>query len=180
MLCAALTAAEAPAWAPLLGGGWGAAAAKERVVPNPADAEEAEMQRLSLHARLAAVAEAAVRVRPGARRCGAGMAMIVAETLRDAGAFEAGAFEASRETFPAGQTERIAISANDDSLNARLGKNDCLWSKAKLVSALESDERCARATTTTARSRGSNATSAGACAARNRPGSRPSGTSRAA
>ena len=142
VLCAALTAAEAPAWAPLLGGGWGAAAAKERVVPNPADAEEAEMQRLSLHARLAAVAEAAVRVRPGARRCGAGMAMIVAETLRDAGAFEAGAFEASRETFPAGQTERIAISANDDSANDSAGeKNDCLWSKAKLVSALESDER---------------------------------------
>ena len=113
-----------------------------RVVPRPADAEEAEMQRLSLHARLAAVAEAAVRVRPGARRCGAGMAMIVAETLRDAGAFEAGAFEASRETFPAGQTERIAISANDDSANDSAGeKNDCLWSKAKLVSALESDER---------------------------------------
>ena len=184
VLCAALTAAEAPAWAPLLGGGWGAAAAKERVVPNPADAEEAEMQRLSLHARLAAVAEAAVRVRPGARRCGAGMAMIVAETLRDAGAFEAGAFEASRETFPAGQTERIAISANDDSANDSAGeKNDCLWSKAKPNSFRRWNRTSGgarRATTTTARSRGSNATSAGACAARNRPGSRPSGTSRAA
>ena len=131
VLCAALTAAEAPAWAPLLGGGWGTAAAAERVVPPPADAEEAEMQRLSLHARLAAVAEAAVRVRPGARRCGAGMAMIVAETLRDARA-EAAAFEGSRETV--GQTPE-----NDD-----WGANDCglrLWSKAKLISALESDER---------------------------------------
>jgi len=131
VLCAALTAAEAPAWAPLLGGGWGTAAAAERVVPPPADAEEAEMQRLSLHARLAAVAEAAVRVRPGARRCGAGMAMIVAETLRDARA-EAAALEGSRETV--GQTPE-----NDD-----WGANDCglrLWSKAKLISALESDER---------------------------------------
>ena len=137
VLCAALTAAEAPAWAPLLGGGWGTAAAAERVVPPPADAEEAEMQRLSLHARLAAVAEAAVRVRPGARRCGAGMAMIVAETLRDARA-EAAAFEASRETS-VGQTEQIATPVNDDSAND--SANDCLWSKAKLISALESDER---------------------------------------
>jgi len=132
VLCAALTAAEAPAWAPLLGGGWGTAAAAERVVPPPADAEEAEMQRLSLHARLAAVAEAAVRVRPGARRCGAGMAMIVAETLRDARA-EAAAFEGSRETV--GQTPE-----NDDS-NSNDSANVCLWSKAKLISALESDER---------------------------------------
>jgi hypothetical protein len=126
VLCAALTAAEAPAWAPLLGGGWGTAAAAERVVPPPADAEEAEMQRLSLHARLAAVAEAAVRVRPGARRCGAGMAMIVAETLRDARA-EAAAFEGSRETS-VGQTPESR-------------ENVCLWSKAELISALESDER---------------------------------------
>jgi len=132
VLCAALTAAEAPAWAPLLGGGWGTAAAAERVVPPPADAEEAEMQRLSLHARLAAVAEAAVRVRPGARRCGAGMAMIVAETLRDARA-EAAALEGSRETV--GQTPE-----NDDS-NSNDSANVCLWSKAKLISALESDER---------------------------------------
>ena len=177
VLCAALTAAEAPAWAPLLGGGWGAAAAKERVVPNPADAEEAEMQRLSLHARLAAVAEAAARVRPGARRCGAGMAMIVAETLRDARA-EAAAFEASRETS-VGQTEQIATPVNDDSAND--SANDCLWSKAKLISALESDERwraaCDDDDGAFARFERD---VRGACAARNRPGSRPSGTSRAA
>ena len=135
VLCAALTAAEAPAWAPLLGGGWGTAAAAERVVPPPADAEEAEMQSLSLHARLAAVAEAAVRVRPGARRCGAGMAMIVAETLRDARA-EAAAFEGSRETV--GQTPE---NVHDWGANDDWGANVCLWSKAELISALESDER---------------------------------------
>ena len=136
VLCAALTAAEAPAGR-LCSAAGGARRRRERVVPNPADAEEAEMQRLSLHARLAAVAEAAVRVRPGARRCGAGMAMIVAETLRDARA-EAAAFEASRETS-VGQTEQIATPVNDDSAND--SANDCLWSKAKLISALESDER---------------------------------------
>ena len=104
--------------------------------PPPADAEEAECRGCRC-TRLAAVAEAAVRVRPGARRCGAGMAMIVAETLRDARA-EAAAFEASRETS-VGQTEQIATPVNDDSAND--SANDCLWSKAKLISALESDER---------------------------------------
>ena len=60
--------------------------------------------------------------------------MIVAETLRDARA-EAAAFEGSRETV--GQTpENDDSNSNDD-----WGANVCLWSKAKLISALESDER---------------------------------------
>jgi hypothetical protein len=168
VLCAALTAAEEPAWAPLLVGGWGTAAAAERVAPPPASAEEAELLGLSLHARLAAVAEAAVLVRPGERRCGVGMAMIVAETLRDAhaeaDAFEgpdaamiAGADRASRPNRPdlSGSSDATssdaalssATSEVDDESEVRndvtqkdVTQNDA-WSKAKLRSALTVDKR---------------------------------------
>ena len=169
VLCAALTAAEEPAWAPLLREGWGTAAATEGVVaPPPANplAEEAErfarQQELSLHARLAAVAEEATRVRPGARRCGVGMAMIVAETLRDAhaeaDAFEKGEDDAERESLAAGEEERVyGADRTEPSPNGSNGSNgsgelanvttndtgdrDDGWSKAKLRSALRSDAR---------------------------------------
>ena len=168
VLCAALTAAEEPAWAPLLLGGWGTAAAAERVAPPPANAEEAELLGLSLHARLAAVAEAAVLVRPGERRCGVGMAMIVAETLRDAHA-EADAFEGPDASLDAGADARgpnrpdvsgssdatssdaaFRATSETDDAEVRNGVTDVTqkdvsqndaWSKAKLRSALTSDER---------------------------------------
>jgi hypothetical protein len=61
------------------------------------------------------------------------MAMIVAETLRDARA-EAAAFEGSRETS-VGQTP-------SENVHDVHGANVYdLWSKAELISALESDER---------------------------------------
>ena len=143
MLCAALTAAEERAWAPLLRKGWGTAAVTERVAPPAASAEEAERQALSLPARLAAVAEEAVRVRPGARRCGVGMAMIVAETLRhahaEAEAFEGGAAAAGKEERLCG-ADRTEPFENVRSVT-RDGARDDGWSKTELLSALRSDAR---------------------------------------
>lgn len=143
VLCAALTAAEERAWAPLLRKGWGTAAVTERVAPPAASAEEAERQALSLPARLAAVAEEAVRVRPGARRCGVGMAMIVAETLRhahaEAEAFEGGAAAAGKEERLCG-ADRTEPFENVRSVT-RDGARDDGWSKTELLSALRSDAR---------------------------------------
>ena len=143
VLCAALTAAEERAWAPLLRKGWGTAAVTERVAPPATSAEEAERQALSLPARLAAVAEEAVRVRPGARRCGVGMAMIVAETLRhahaEAEAFEGGAAAAGKEERLCG-ADRTEPFENVRSVT-RDGARDDGWSKTELLSALRSDAR---------------------------------------
>ena len=79
LLCAALSSPEESAWAPLLDGGWGPAAAAVGVTPPPTD-ERAEG---SLQARLAGVAEAAVDQKPGERACNLAMALVVAGTLRD-------------------------------------------------------------------------------------------------
>ena len=53
LLCAALSSPEESAWAPLLDGGWGPAAAAAGVTPPPTDARAEG----SLQARLAGVAE---------------------------------------------------------------------------------------------------------------------------
>ena len=79
LLCAALSSPEESAWAPLLDGGWGPAAAAAGVTPPPTD-ERAEG---SLQARLAGVAEAAADQKPGERACHLAMALVVAGTLRD-------------------------------------------------------------------------------------------------
>lgn len=84
VLCAALTVAEEPAWSPLLLGGWGERAALEGVTPKIITEEDTALAKLPLHERLAACAEIAVALKPGKHPCVVGMAMIVAETLRDA------------------------------------------------------------------------------------------------
>ena len=85
VLCAALTVAEEPAWAPLLLRGWGTRARLEGVIPDDesVSAEDRGSGELALHERLAECLRFAVTQTPGQRPCVVGMAVIVAETLRD-------------------------------------------------------------------------------------------------
>ena len=80
LLCAALASDAESLWTPLLTRGWGSAAAEVGVTPRD---REDETEDAALQTRLAAAAKVAAKVKPGKRAPNVGVALAVAEKLRE-------------------------------------------------------------------------------------------------